>query len=482
MKKILFLLGSLSLHFIASAQSWSDTLKSIETVLDRYQSANPGYELAISRNGQLLLSKAEGMADLEHNVPMTTTTLTEAGSVSKQFTAASILLLEQQGKLSLQDDVRKYIPELPSYGDPITLRHLMQHTSGVRDWGAVMELTGWPRTTRNYTNEHALLIIARQKALNNKPGDEFIYSNSNYTLLAIIVERVSGKSLAEFTSEYIFKPAGMKHTQWRTNMKTIVPNRAMAYAKAGTVYETNMPNESVYGHAGLLTTAEDLLAWNNFYLSGKFGTPSLLSKQLAEHSLNNGIQNHYTAGLVVDSARGWKHISHNGATASYRADLQSFPDLGLSVAWLSNTSEFDSGKNVPAAIVKLLVADVKKAAVKPVNKNEETTAKATVTVSEKNLQQYVGDYYSSDADAKLSVTLKDGKLSLVQQPTIDYILTPIYIDGFKCDMGRLRFERDSKKGVIGFKISVPRALNVEFLRVYHTLNSSDRSDADQANR
>ncbi len=155
------------------------------------------------------------MADLERNVPLTVNSIFEAGSVSKQFTAAAILLPEQQEKLSLDDDVRKYVPELPDYGYPIQLRQMLHHSSGFRDWGAMAALTGWPRSKKFYTNEDALEIIARQKHLNNKPGDEFLYSNSNYNLFAIIVQRVSGLTLAAFTRKYIFEPAGMTHTQWR---------------------------------------------------------------------------------------------------------------------------------------------------------------------------------------------------------------------------------------------------------------------------
>lgn len=165
---------------------------------------------------------------MEHNVPLTKQSKIEAGSVSKQFTAAATLLFEQQGKLSLNDDIRKYLPEVPDYGNTITIRHLLNHTSGLKDWGSIAELAGWPRGTKAYINDDALQIISQQKKLNNKPGDEFIYSNSNYNLQAIIVQRVSGMSLADFTKKYIFEPAGMKNTEWRDNYSKVVPNRAIA--------------------------------------------------------------------------------------------------------------------------------------------------------------------------------------------------------------------------------------------------------------
>ncbi|WP_461109985.1 serine hydrolase domain-containing protein [Spirosoma koreense] len=330
----------------------------------------PGCQLAISRNGQLLISKAWGMADLERQVPLSTTSIIEVGSVSKQFTAAAILLLAQQGRIALTDNVRKYIPELPDYGDPITLGQMMHHTSGLRDWGAIALLTGWPRGRTFYSNNDALEIIARQKQLNHKPNQEFLYSNSNYNLFAILVERVSGLSLAAFTKKYIFEPAGMTHTQWRDDPNRLIANRAIAYItsdnfKADSTFKIDMPNEYAYGNGGLLTTAEDLIKWNNFYLQGRLGTSSLLAQQLQTKPLANGAMNPYAAGLFISTVLGWSNVSHSGTTASYCAYLEAFPQLNLSVAVISNTSLFsvydfksamDSlfvvNKTKPAAAVK----------------------------------------------------------------------------------------------------------------------------------
>lgn len=288
MKKLKLLFLFVLCSQLSIGQTLQDTISQVDKILSQYKATNPGCQLSIERNGKIIYSKAIGMADLERNVPLTTNSIIEAGSVSKQFTAAALLLLEQQGKLSLNDDVRKYIPELRDYGTPIKLSHMIHHTSGLRDWGSIASLTGWSRGTQFYTNEDALEIIVRQKELNNKPGDEFIYSNSNYNLAAIIVQRVSGLTLADFTKKYIFEPAGMTNTQWRDDPNRIVKNRAVAYSKTENGYKINMPNEYVYGNGGLLTTTEDLLKWSNFYQQGKMGTSSLLAKQLQTESLNNG--------------------------------------------------------------------------------------------------------------------------------------------------------------------------------------------------
>lgn len=541
MKRSFLLFALIGNCWMATAQSWQDTVASIEKIFSRYNSnAVPGAELAISRHGQVIFSRAWGMADLEHNIPLTTQSLTEAGSVSKQFTAASILLLEQQGKLSLDDDVRKYIPELPDYGKVVTLRHMMQHTSGLKDWGSIMDLAGWSRGTRAYSNEYALYVIALQPTLNNVPGDEYIYSNSNYNLQAIIVQRVSGLSLADFTSKYIFEPAGMKHTEWRSNYKKIVKDRAIAYSKGGQSFYTNMPNESAYGNGGLLTTAEDLLAWNHFYLSGKLGNPSLLANQTATRKLNSGRINNYAAGLMMDSIGGWQAISHSGATASYRANLEYFPEAGLSIAWLSNTSAFDSDTlNVNNAVrrlflpnrrtsvvrrelnvavdaaklasyagwyrdprnnagLKLYVKDGRLSSLFPtatliavadnafmlggtrleMGHKKGFLAKAgpesiyyekmdSVDANPKYLEDFVGQYFSWEVEATYYMVLKDGKLLLQIKPTTTFPMNPTYKDAFDCPFGPVYFVRDLKRGIMELKISVGRARNVVFRKVYN---------------
>jgi CubicO group peptidase (beta-lactamase class C family) len=354
MRRLLFI--SFFISQWSFGQTWQDTLSLVDKAFTQYLPDNPGCQLSISRDGRVLFSKAWGMADLERRVPLTVNSIFEAGSVSKQVTAAAILLLEQQGKLSLDDNVRKYVPELPDYGAPIKISHLLHHTSGLIDWGDIAALTGWPRGRKFYTNEDVLEIIVRQKHLNNRPGDEYLYSNTNYNLMATIVQRVSGVTLAEFTRKNIFEPAGMTHTQWRDDPNRIVSNRAIAYAKKSNGYETDMPNEYVYGHGAMLTTTGDLLKWADFYQKGMLGTSSLLVRQLRTEPLNNGGKNIYAAGLFIRKVMGWNNISHDGSTASYRAYLETFPELHLSIAMLSNTSQFNIGA-VEATVRKIFVTD-----------------------------------------------------------------------------------------------------------------------------
>lgn len=402
MKKTLFFIAFLLVSSFAQAQTLQDTLAQIDKIFSACQPQNPGYELAISKNGVVIYSKAWGMADLEHQVSLTTTSVTEAGSVSKQFTAAAILLLAQQGKLSLNDDIRKYLPEIPDYGSVIRISNLLHHTSGLRDWGSVMDIAGWSRSTKTYSNDDVLSIVSHQKALNNKPGDEFIYSNSNFNLQALIVKRITGMELAEFTRKYIFEPAGMTHTQWRDNFKRIVANRAIAYHTTDTGYETDMPNEYAYGNGGLLTTAEDLLKWNEYYWGGKFGSPSLLPQQIAVDHLNSGAENAYGMGLFIQKHRGWDYIVHDGATASYRSLLFHYPQLHLSVAFLSNVSNADF--SLVRRVEDLLVPDNEKPS------SRKTTPSKTYPLSPDQLKVFTGWYQNSKTGSGLQVMLKNDTL------------------------------------------------------------------------
>ena len=202
----------------------------VDEIFAKWTSSTPGCAVGVAVGGKPVLLKAYGMADLEHDVRNTPDTIFEAGSVAKQFTAMAVQLLASDGKLSLDDPVRKYIPELPDYGKPLTIRHMLSHTSGLRDWGSVEGIAGWPRTTREYTHAHVLDIVSRQKSLNFDPGTKWSYSNTGFNLAAIIVSRVSGMSFAEFSKQRIFAPLGMTHTSWRDDHTRIVKGRAIAYS------------------------------------------------------------------------------------------------------------------------------------------------------------------------------------------------------------------------------------------------------------
>lgn len=328
----------------------------VDRIFSRWNEETPGCSAAVSSRGRTVLAKAYGMADLEHDVRNTPATIFEAGSIAKQFTAAAVLLLAQDGKLSLDDPARKYIPELPDYGTPITVTQLLQHTSGLRDWGEVAAIAGWPRTTRAHTHAHVLDIVRRQRALNFPPGTDWSYTNTGYNLAAVIVSRVSGKSFADFSRDRIFEPLGMKRTSWRDDYTRVVRDRAIAYAGAPGAFRMNMPFEDVHGNGGLLTTVEDLLRWNEHFVSPKIGDAAFVRKQIEPGVFRDGRAHDYAYGLVIGTYKGVPEISHGGATAGYRAYLAHYPDQHVSVAVLCNAAIANAGQDAHA-IADLYLAD-----------------------------------------------------------------------------------------------------------------------------
>jgi CubicO group peptidase (beta-lactamase class C family) len=317
--------------------------RAFEKFTKAYVSPAPGCAVAVSLNGESVFEKAFGLADLEFNVPNTPQTVFESGSVAKQFTAAAIVLLQQDGKLSLDDPVRKYIPELPDYGVPLTIRHLLNHTSGIRDWGAVMGLTGAGRGERVINQDLALDVITHQRALDFTPGAEYSYSNSGYNLAAIIVERVSKQKFPAFVEERLFKPLGMKNSSWRDDYQRIVPGRAQAYSRQGTgPWRLDMPFMNVYGNGGMLTTVGDWMKWNAMLDSQSLGAP-LVNALETRGVLNDGRKITYALGIAVRKYKGLKDVSHGGSTAGYQTFLVRYPDNKVSVGVLCNGTSPNAG-------------------------------------------------------------------------------------------------------------------------------------------
>ena len=317
--------------------------RAFEKFTKAYVGPGPGCAAAVSLNGETVFEKAFGLADLEHNVPNTTQTIFESGSVAKQFTSAAVVLLQQDGKLSLDDPVRKYITELPDYGSPLTIRHLLNHTSGLRDWGAVLSLTGAGRGERVISQDLALDVITHQQALDFTPGTEYSYSNSGYNLAAIIVERVSKQKFPVFVEERLFKPLGMKNSSWRDDYQRIVPGRAQAYSRQGNgPWRLNMPFMNVYGNGGMLTTVGDWMKWNAMLDSHSLGAP-LVNALETRGVLNDGRKIAYALGLSIDSFKGLKDVAHGGATAGYQTFLTRYPDKKVSVGVMCNGTSPNAG-------------------------------------------------------------------------------------------------------------------------------------------
>ena len=334
----------------------ADEASQVDAIFAKWTAATPGCAVGVAVGGRPVLTKAYGMADLEHDVKNTPDTIFEAGSVSKQFTAAAVLLLAREGKLSLDDPVKKYLPELPDYETPLLIRHMLNHTSGLRDWGSVASIAGWPRTSRVYTHAHVLEIVNHQHALNFPTGTRWSYSNTGFNLAAIIVSRVSGMPFTDFTRTRLFEPLGMTHTSWRDDHTRVVKNRAIAYEEALDGFHTDMPFEKVYGNGGLLTTVGDLLKWNENFVSPKVGDASFAAEQQQVGRFSDGRAHDYALGLYNRTYKGVHQVDHSGSTAGYRADLARYPDQHLSVAVLCNVT---SGNATPSgrAVADLYLGD-----------------------------------------------------------------------------------------------------------------------------
>lgn len=317
----------------------ADTLvATADRIFAAYASTHgPGCALGVAQGGTTLLERGYGMADLAGNVPITPQTILESGSVAKQFTATAMLLLAQDGRLRLDDDVRKYLPELPEYGRTITIRHLLTHTTGLREWSNLVALQGWPRGTRVHTNPDVVRLIAAQRALNYPVGDHYSYTNSGFLLAHAIIERVSGQSFAQFTRGRIFQPLGMTHTAWRDDFTRVVPGLAQAYSKDGDTWHVNMPGDNVVGAGGMWTTVGDWLRWNDA-LTRKALPGGIADSLVRRMRLTSGLEIAYALGLTVSAYRGALQVSHSGSTAGYSTYLARYPSLGdLSIAVMCNS-------------------------------------------------------------------------------------------------------------------------------------------------
>ena len=324
---------------VARKEKEDEALQSrVDQIFAAYNnSESPGCSLGVIRDGNFTYKRGYGAASLELGVPLTPQSVFYMGSISKQFTAASVVLAAGQGFLSLDDDIRKYVPEIPSYGKTITLREMLHHTSGFRDILSLMFLAGRNSEDVHPTSE-LLDLLSRQKALNFAPGDEFLYSNTNYFLMSVVIQRATGKPLSQFAEENIFKPLGMTHTRFYDDRTAVLPGRIPAYApRAGGGFRVDWStNFDMVGGGGLMSSVEDLLLWDRNFYDNKLGKGSFLKEMQTQGVLNNGKQIEYALGLFITKYRGLPIVAHDGANFGYRTALLRFPQQKFSVVCLCN--------------------------------------------------------------------------------------------------------------------------------------------------
>jgi CubicO group peptidase (beta-lactamase class C family) len=396
---ILFSTCSLTAVTSFAQKDAGDLERKVDQVFAAYDKPDtPGCALGIVRDGEFIYKKGYGAASLELGVPLTPQSVFYMGSVSKQFTAASVVLAAEQGYLSLDDDVRKYVPELPSYGEPITLREMLHHTSGFRDILGLLLLAG-----RNFEDIHPtselLDLLSRQKALNYMPGDEFLYSNTNYFLMSVVIRRATGKPLSQFAEENIFKPLGMTRTRFYDDRSVVVPGRVPAYTPrpAGGFRIDWSTNFDKIGDGGLMSSVDDLLEWDRNFYANKLGKGTLLKEMQTQGMLNNGKQIEYALGLFISTYRGLPIVEHDGALFGYRTALLRFPQQNFSVITLCNVGTSNPGR------LSYLVADLYLAG----HLSPEPPASAAPGV---DTQPFAGWYRNLDAHAVLQISASNGGL------------------------------------------------------------------------
>ena len=449
-----------------AAQISADTAALIDQVFTPFNRSDaPGCSIGIDRNGAPLFRRGYGMASLESGAPMTEFSVVESGSVAKQFTAGAINYLALQGKLSLDDPIRKYLPELPDYGSPITIRMALNHTSGIRDMWTLFSLAGIEPGTHLYTMDRALAMVYRQKELNFPPNSAFLYSNSGFLLLADVVKRVSGIPLAQFSQEIFFKPLGLTHTQWRDDWNRVVPGRVTAYGrneKSG--FQVDMPFMSVYGAGGLLTTVGDLLKWNDHLTHPTIGGQPWVDLMQQRGRLTDGKDISYAAGLFMTEYRGEAEISHSGATGGYRTYLARWPARKLSLALLCNVA------NANTIALGQQVADVfigAKPAANPsaTQSSRSDSARTAVSISAAELAGLAATYYSRELDVSYLMTASDTGLTVQFGERAPITLRPTDKDGFSGPMGiSLKFTRAKNGRPDGFLLGAGRVQNLRFVR------------------
>jgi CubicO group peptidase (beta-lactamase class C family) len=369
---------------------------------------SPGCALGVVRDGNFVYKRGYGEGSLELGVPLTPESVFYMGSVSKQFTAASVVLAAEQGSLSLDDDIRKWVPELPNYGKPITLREMLHHTSGFRDVLGLLSLSG-----RNFEDIHPtpelLDLLAHQKALNYTPGDEFLYSNTNFFLMSVVIPRATGKPLSQFAEENIFKPLGMTHTRFYDDRSVVVPGRVAAYEprpNGGFRIDWSTNFEKI-GDGGLMSSVDDLLLWDRNYYDNKLGKGTLWKEMQTQGVLNNGKTIEYGLGVFISKYRGLPIVEHGGALFGYRTELLRFPEQKFSVITLCNL-----GTSAPRNLANQ-VADIYLAGQFPASASSGESA--PTAQQHVDPQPFAGSYRSAESHSVYTLATADGDLTLFGQ-------------------------------------------------------------------
>lgn len=452
--KIILLLLILSLQF-----SYAQNNKEVDALFEAYNNSHsPGLAVSVIKDGQVIYQKGFGMANLEYGIPIKEKTKFHVASLSKQFTAFLILKLEEEGLLSINDDVRKYIPELPDYGKTITINHLLSHASGIRDQWRLLEMAGW-RLDDVIKTEQIFKLIKNQKELNFPPGERFMYSNSGFTLLAIIIERLSKTSFANYARQSIFEPLQMNDSFFYDDYEKLVSNRAYSYKKVDEQLKKSRLNFATVGPTSLFTTIEDMSKWSINFQNKTIGNEAIFQSMNLREQKRDGSFSSYAKGQFIRNYKGFKMIYHSGSDAGYRSYLARFPDLGYQFILFANAAYINAYDEIFKLIDYYLQDKYPKSENDPTPRNEvfPYDKDLFLNLSSAEMKKFEGIYFDPEAKHFREIQLQNDTLYYKREDGSTEKLYPVGKSNFKIlgspyDIS-VNFKKDnSEKPILEFRI------------------------------
>ncbi len=453
----------------ARAQRTDTTIPAVDAIFAPWdETGSPGCALGVVEDGEFIYERGYGFANLDWGIPSATDTVFYVGSVSKQFTAAVIALLAEEGAVDLDEDIREYFPEIPKYVRPITVRHLVHHTSGLRDIYTLMSLAGI-RLEDVFTDKQAIELIAAQRETNFEPGSEYLYSNSGYFLLAQLVERVSDKTLREFAEEKIFAPLGMKDTHFHDRPGHIVGRRAISYQDSDVdehqeFQVSYLGNFDKVGAGGLYTTVRDLLLWDRNFYSGDVGAKPFLDLIHTRGVLNDGSEITYAFGLTVDEYRGSKTVSHGGSMMGFKAAYLQFPEQRFSVITTCNLGSINPMLLAQQVADVYLGDQLARAVPSSTTIRRSNSSTASEPFDNDEIVGLVGTFYSDELDVSYELAVENGQLWLRLRNTPPLLLRKLEDGQARAGSLNLTFEHDAAEMASAFTINAGRVTNIRFER------------------